>query len=172
MRAPSVFSGIWTGRRRNLIMALAFIVVVAGGLLLLRTGLLHGKQADSTRSQGRAEMAIYFCIKTSPNPICAQNGPATQAEKDQLRQRLEAMPQVQFVRYVSQAQDYQDFRQEFSDDPSLVNNTPSGAIPDSLEVGLKNPGSDYRVVASTANGAAGVDTVVNEMDNNPQQPAG
>jgi cell division transport system permease protein len=108
-------------------------------------------------------MSVYFCIKTSPNPVCEQNGPATQAERQQLQQRLQAMPQVQFVQYVSQAEQYKNFRQEFANEPSLVNNTPADGIPDSLEVKLKSPSADYGVVVSAVSGAAGVDNVVNEM---------
>lgn len=170
MRPRFVFSGIWIGQRRVLALTLAFIVVVAISLFLVGSGLLFGKQAARTRpaGPGQAGMSIYFCIKTSPNPVCTRNGPATQTEKNRLRQRLEGMPQVQSVRYVSQAEQYQNFRREFSNYPSLVNNTPSYGIPDSLEVKLKNPRGDYRVVASVVNGAAGVDNVVNEMDNPPQ----
>jgi cell division transport system permease protein len=165
MRAQIVFSEIWIGLRRNLTMTMALMVVVAISLSLLGTGLLFVKQVDRTRSfwQGRVEISVYFCIKTSPNPLCEQQGPATQAEKTQLQQRLAAMSQVQFVTYVSQAQQYQQFRQEFSNEPNLVNNTPSDGIPDSLEVKLKNPEADYNIVASAVTGAQGVDNVVNEM---------
>jgi len=167
MRSQFVFSEIWIGLRRNLTMTMALIVVVAISLSLLGTGLLFVKQVDRTRSfwQGRVEISVYFCIKTSPNPVCEQSGPATQAEKDSLKQRLQSMTsQVQFVQYVSQQEQYTDFRQEFSNEPSLVNNTPADGIPDSLEVKLKDPARDYSVVASVVNGAQGVDNVVNEMD--------
>jgi cell division transport system permease protein len=165
MRSQFVFSEIWIGLRRNLTMTMALIVVVAISLSLLGTGLLFVKQVDRTRSfwQGRVEMSVYFCIKTSPNPGCQQNGVATQTDKTGLRQRLQQMPQVQFVTYVSQAEQYQQFRQEFSNEPTLVNNTPADGIPDSLEVKLKNPQADYKVVASAVNGAPGVDNVVDEM---------
>jgi cell division transport system permease protein len=165
MRSQFVFSEIWIGLRRNLTMTLALIVVVAISLSLLGTGLLFVKQVNRARSfwQGRVEMSIYFCIKSSPNPVCEEDGPATQTEKTQLQQQLQSMPQVQFADYVSQAQNYQYFKQEFSNEPSLVDNAPTDSIPDSLEVKLKNPEADYNVVASAVTGAPGVDNVVNEM---------
>jgi cell division transport system permease protein len=73
------------------------------------------------------------------------------------------MPQVQFVVYQSQAQNFANFQQEFSNEPSLVKNAPRNSIPDSLEVKLKDPQADYNIVSSAVNGAPGVDTVVNEM---------
>ena len=167
MRSQFVFSEIWIGLRRNLTMTMALIVVVAISLSLLGTGLLFVKQVNRTRSfwQGRVEMSVYFCTSTSTqyNPVCKASGPATQQQKDALQQRLGSMPQVKFVKYVSQSEQYQQFRQEFSNEPNLVDNTPNNAIPDSLEVKLKDPQAGYSVVASAAEGAPGVENVINEM---------
>jgi cell division transport system permease protein len=165
MRSQFVFSEIWIGLRRNLTMTMALIVVVAISLSLLGTGFLFVKQVDRARSfwQGKVEMSVYFCIKSSANPVCEENGPATAQDRTSLQQRLQAMSQVQYVVYQSQAQNFASFRQEFSNEPSLVRNTPNGSIPDSLEVKLKNPQAGYNIVASAVQGAQGVDTVVNEM---------
>jgi cell division transport system permease protein len=164
MRSQFVLSEIWIGLRRNLTMTMALIVVVAISLSLLGTGLLFVKQVDRTRTywQGKVELSIYLCIKTSPEPAC-QNGPATPAERQQLQQRLQSMPQVQAVYYVSQQQAYSEFRQYFSNEPALVQDTQEGDIPDSFEVKLKNPEADYNIVASAVTGTSGVETVVDEM---------
>jgi len=164
MRSQFVLSEIWIGLRRNLTMTMALIVVVAISLSLLGTGLLFVKQVDRTRTywQGKVELSIYLCIKTSPQPQF-QNGPATDAERQQLQHQLQSMPQVQTVYYVSQQQAYSEFRQYFSNEQPLVQDTQEGDIPDSFEVKLKNPEADYRVVASAVTGAAGVETVVDEM---------
>jgi cell division transport system permease protein len=160
MRSQFVLSEIWIGLRRNLTMTMALIVVVAISLSLLGTGLLFVKQVDRTRTywQGKVELSIYLCIKT-----CQQNGPATPAERQQLQQRLQSMPQVQAVYYVSQQQAYSEFRQYFSNEPALVQDTQEGDIPDSFEVKLKNPEADYNIVASAVTGTSGVETVVDEM---------
>ncbi len=165
MRSQFVLSEIWIGLRRNLTMTMALIVVVAISLSLLGTGLLFVKQVNRTRTywQGKVEVSIYLCIKTSPEPRCQQNGPATDAERAQLRQQLEQMPQVEAVYYVSQQQAYTEFRQYFSNQPALVQDTQEGDIPDSFEVKLKNPEADYSIVASAVTGAQGVETVVDEM---------
>src|ERR1700691_1863436 len=165
MRSQFVLSEIWIGLRRNLTMTLALIVVVAISLSLLGTGLLFVRQVDRTRPywQGKVELSIYLCIKTSPEPQCEQNGPATDAERTALHNQLASMPQVQAVYYVSQQQAYSEFRQYFSNEPALVQDTQEGDIPDSFEVKLKNPEADYGIVASAVTGAAGVETVVDEM---------
>ena len=84
MRSHFVLQEIWIGLRRNLTMTMALIVVVAISLSLLGTGLLFVKQVDRTRTywQGKVELSIYLCIKTSPQPQCQRNGPATDAERD------------------------------------------------------------------------------------------
>jgi cell division transport system permease protein len=164
MRSQFVFQEIWIGLRRNLTMTMALIVVVAISLSLLGTGLLFVKQVDRTRTywQGKVELSIYLCIKTSPEPQCQENGPATVAERNRLHAQLVSMPQVQAVYYVSQQQAYAEFRQYFSNEPALVQDTQEGDIPDSFEVKLKNPEADYNIVASAVTGAAGVETVVDE----------
>jgi cell division transport system permease protein len=164
MRSQFVLSEIWIGLRRNLTMTLALIVVVAISLSLLGTGLLFVKQVDRTRTywQGKVELSIYLCIKTSPQPQC-QNGPSTEAQRQQIQHQLAAMPQVESVYYVSQQQAYTEFKQYFSNQQELVKQTEQGDIPDSFEVKLRNPEADYNVVASAVTGAPGVETVVDEM---------
>jgi cell division transport system permease protein len=61
---------------------------------------------------------------------------------------------------VSQQQAYSEFRQYFSNEPALVQDTQEGDIPDSFEVKLKNTQTDAAVVAETVNGAPGVDQIV------------
>src|SRR5260370_37604607 len=94
MRSQFVLQEIWIGLRRNLTMTMALIVVVAISLSLLGTGLLFVKQVDRTRTywQGKVELSIYLCIKTSPVPQCQSNGPATHAQRQQLRHRLPSQP--------------------------------------------------------------------------------
>jgi len=165
MRSQFVFQEIWIGLRRNLTMTMALIVVVAISLSLLGTGLLFVKQVDRTRTywQGKVELSIYLCIKTSPQPSCQSNGPSTAAERNSLEQQLKSMPQVQTVYYVSQQQAYTEFRTYFANEQPLVQHTQMGDIPDSFEVKLKNPEADYGIVSSAVTGAQGVETVVDEM---------
>src|ERR1700749_4769085 len=101
MRSNFVFQEIWVGLRRNLTNTEALIVVVATSLSLLGTGLLFVKQVDRTRSywQSKVEISVYLCYADSANPNC--HGAVTIAETQALEQRLQAMPQVQFVDYVS-----------------------------------------------------------------------
>ncbi len=164
MRAQFVLQEIWIGLRRNLTMTIALIVVVAISLSLLGTGLLFIKQVDNTRTywQGKVEISIYLCDSTSVSPQCKHSGPVTDAERAQLQQELETMPQVTKVYYESQKQAYQRFKQEFSNNPSFVSSVQPGDIPASFQVKLKNPETDYPAVAGAVAGKAGVDSVIDD----------
>ena len=164
MRVQFVLQEVWTGLRRNLTMTIALVVVVAISLALLGTGLLFVKQVDNTRTywQGKVQLSIYLCTTTSVSPQCHQNGPATQAEKNQIAADLRALPQVEKVYYESQAQAYQHFRQDFSRDPSFTNLVTRSEIPDSFQVKLRNTEADFNIVAGTVQGRPGVDQIVND----------
>jgi cell division transport system permease protein len=164
MRAQFVFHEVWIGLRRNLTMTIALIVVVAISLSLLGTGLLFVKQVDNTRTywQGRVQLSIYLCTRTSVSPQCAKNGPATPSEIAQIQQDLKSLPQVIGLRYESQSQAYARFRQEFAQDQSFVSTVSRGDIPNSFQVKLKNTESDFPIVADTVQNRPGVDQIVND----------
>jgi cell division transport system permease protein len=156
---------VWTGLRRNLTMTVALVVVVAISLSLLGTGLLFVKQVDQTRTywQGRVQLSIYLCTATSVSQQCKINGPATAAEKQQIKNDLMALKSqgVESVQYESQAQAFQHFKQEFSQDKSFASLVSQGEIPDSYQVKLRNAEADFGVVAGTVQGRPGVDNIVN-----------
>jgi cell division transport system permease protein len=165
MRAQFVLQEVWTGLRRNLTMTVALVVVVAISLSLLGTGLLFVKQVNQTRTywQGRVQLSIYLCTATSVSPQCRANGPATAAEKQQIKNDLTALKSqgVESVQYESQVQAFQHFKQEFSQDKSFASLVSQGEIPDSYQVKLRNAESDFGVVAGTVQGRPGVDNIVN-----------
>lgn len=163
MRSNFVFSEIWIGLRRNLTMTVALIVVVAISLSLLGTGLLFVKQVDATRTywQGQAEVSVYLCYTESANPSC--HGAVTQAQITALEQRLDSMPQVAGVTFVSQAQAWNLYKQTFTNDQSYVSTLKETDMPPSLEVKTHNSASDDSVVVSEMTGAQGVDSVIDEM---------
>jgi cell division transport system permease protein len=159
MRAQFVFQEVWIGLRRNLTMTIALVVVVAISLSLLGTGLLFVKQVSATRSfwQGRVQLSVYLCTKTSSSPQCTKNGPVTAAELSSIHQTLSGLPQVASVTYVSQTAAYSQFKSEF---PSMVNSVTPDEIPNSFEVKLKNTQADTTIVSESVDGQPGVDQIV------------
>jgi len=163
MRSNFVFQEIWVGLRRNLTMTMALIVVVAISLSLLGTGLLFVKQVDRTRTywQSQVEISVYLCYKGDINPNC--HGAITPQQQQQLTTTLTSMSQVEKVTYVSQAEAYTLFKSAMSNEQSLVSTVTASELPPSLEIKLRNPSADYQIVSSAVQGAAGVDSVIDEM---------
>jgi cell division transport system permease protein len=159
MRAQFVFQEVWIGLRRNLTMTIALVVVVAISLSLLGTGLLFVKQVNDTRTfwQGRVQLSVYLCTKSSSSPQCTKNGPVTTAELTSIHQTLVGLPQVASVTYVSQTAAYSQFKSEF---PSMVNSVTPDEIPNSFEVRLKNTQADTTIVSESVDGQPGVDQIV------------
>jgi cell division transport system permease protein len=106
------------------------------------------------------QLSVYLCTTASVSPQCTRNGPATPAEITQIRQELTGDRQVRSVSFVSQTQAYQQFKQEFAGNQSLVSATPANSIPSSFQIRLKNTEADTSQVASVVDGAPGVDMVV------------
>ena len=151
MRSQFVFQEIWIGLRRNLTMTMALIVVVAISLSLLGTGLLFVKQVDRTRTywQGKVELSIYLCIKTSPSPQCQQNGPATAAQRAQsATSRLASMPQVERRLLREPAAGLHRVQAVLLQPPALGPGHPGRRHPRLLPGEAANPEADYNVVAS------------------------
>src|ERR1700733_4864749 len=163
MRSNFVFQEIWVGLRRNLTMTVALVVVVAISLSLLGTGLLFVKQVDRTRTywQSQVEISVYLCYKGDINPNC--HGAITPAQQQQLTSTLSSMSQVEKVTYVSQTEAYALFKSAMSNEQSLVSTVTASELPPSLEIKLRNPSADYQIVSSAVQGAAGVDSVIDEM---------
>lgn len=163
MRSNFVISEIWIGLRRNLTMTVALIVVVAISLSLLGTGLLFVKQVDATRTywQGQAEVSVYLCYAESANPNC--HGTVTNEQTAALESRLKAMPQVQSVSFVSQAQAWALYKHAFTNNQSYISTLKETDMPPSLEIKTHNAGTEDSVVVSEMTGAQGVDSVIDEM---------
>lgn len=161
MRAQFVFGEVWVGLRRNLTMTVALVVVVAISLSLLGTGLLFVKQVNHTRTlwQSRLELSVYLCSGANPDEACAKNGPVTDAEKSQIIDTLNRLPQVVSFTYQSQQQAYEQAKALFANEPVMLNFVQPGDLPASFQVKMKNAEADAGPVTLAMTGRPGVDSV-------------
>lgn len=151
MRAQFVASEIWIGLRRNLTMTIAVIVTAAVSLTLFGLSLMVRNQVNLMKGfwTGKIEVSIYL------------KNDVTQAQRDQLRSELDAMPEVERVLFESREEAYERFREQFKDTPELVENTSPDVLPESFRVKLKDP-EKFDVVASAFADRPGVDDVVDQ----------
>ncbi len=153
MRAQFVASEIWIGLRRNLTMTVAVIITAAISLTMFGLGLMFQNQVRVMKGYwyGKVEVSIFL------------KADVTQAQRDQLRAELEAMPDVEEVYFEDKQQAYERFKEQFKDSEEIVANTPPDVLPESFRVKLKDP-KKFDVVASAFAERPGVDNVFNQRD--------
>jgi cell division transport system permease protein len=119
------------GLRRNLVMSLAATVTMILMLLLL-AGLviiLSGLQAGLQFIEQKVEVQALI------------NDGVSQARIDSLKARLESLPEVASVTYMTKAQALEEFREQLraQNAPDLTAVTGTNPIPAKLSVKLRNP---------------------------------
>jgi cell division transport system permease protein len=154
MRVNFVLSEVATGLRRNLTMTVAMILTTAISLGLMGTGLLIAGMIS--------EMKQIYYDKVQVSIFLADG--VTDPQRQAIKTKLEGSPEVKSFIYESKAEAYARFKQQFSQQPELVQNTPQDALPESFRVELVNP-ERYAVIAQEfPNGKDGVDQVRDEGD--------
>jgi cell division transport system permease protein len=149
MRANFVLSEVWTGLRRNLTMTIAMVLTTAISLGLLGAGLLIAREISQTKQiyYDKIEVSVFLQDK------------ATAAQKSAIVAKLKASPEVEAYSYETKAEAYKRFKKLFAEQQTLVTQTPSGDLPASYRVKLKNP-EHYPIIAREfPQGKAGVDVV-------------
>jgi cell division transport system permease protein len=153
LRAQFVVSEIAIGLRRNLTMTIAVVITAAISLSIFGTSLMTRNQVNLMRGfwTGKVEVSIYL------------KNDVTQAQRDQLRGELEAMPDVERVLFESKDEAFKRFKEQFKDSPEIVANTTPDVLPESFRVKLKDP-KKFDVVSSAFADRPGVDNVVNQRE--------
>jgi cell division transport system permease protein len=152
MRVNFVLSEVATGLRRNLTMTVAMILTTAISLGLMGTGLLIAGMIS--------EMKQIYYDKVQVSIFLADG--VTDQQRSAIQTKLKASPEVKTVVYESKAEAYQRFKQQFSQQPELVQNTPADALPESFRVELVNPERYQVIAAEFPNGQNGVYQVRDE----------
>jgi cell division transport system permease protein len=154
MRVNFVLSEVATGLRRNLTMTVAMILTTAISLGLMGTGLLIAGMIS--------EMKQIYYDKVQVSIFLADG--VTDQQRSVIQAKLKTSPEVKTVVYESKAEAYQRFKQQFSQQPELVQNTPADALPESFRVELVNPERYQVIAAEFPNGQNGVYQVRDEGD--------
>jgi len=150
-RVDYYFRETLSGLRRNGLVAFAAVSTMFISLFLLGGAQLIGRQIGLVIDQQteRVEVAVYL------------DDGISQADSDRILAKLNAMPEVDHVRYESKQQAYERFQALFANQPDLVNNVSANALPASYRVKLADP-SKFRVIYAQIFGQPGVEQVVDE----------
>jgi cell division transport system permease protein len=154
MRVNFVLSEVATGLRRNLTMTVAMVLTTAISLGLMGTGLLIAGMISEMKQiyYDKVQVSIFLAVGV------------TDQQRSAIQTKLKSSPEVKTFVYESKAEAYARFKQQFSQQPELVQNTPQDALPESFRVELVNPERYQVIAAEFPNGKNGVDQVRDEGD--------
>jgi cell division transport system permease protein len=146
------------GLRRNLMMTVAVILSVTVSLTLLGASLLLSRQVDLAAGDwaDRIEVSIFLCDGRQ----CAEITPEQRAE---LEASLEAEPVVDEVFYESKQQAYERFRDQFKDEPELIETVTPDALPASFRVKLEDP-EQFGVIRDKYQAWPGVEDIIDQRE--------
>jgi cell division transport system permease protein len=119
----------YRGFRRNLLLAISMVIIVAISLTLFGIALLAGKQVSL--------FGGYWSDKIEVSVFLARN--VSQDQRQAIENQLKSQPVVERVYYESQQQAYDRFKDQFKDSPDMVRNVTPSVLPESFRVKLKDP---------------------------------
>ncbi|TYK51097.1 permease-like cell division protein FtsX [Actinomadura decatromicini] len=136
----------------------AFVLSVVG--MTAGTYLVFDRTMGKDDAKGGAgrQVNVFLCVKSSDPAKCGQ-GAATDLQKDAIRKRLQSMPKVRSVVYLSQDQAWADFKRKFADDKDLIGSVRPQDIPDSFQARVEDGGA-AKAVKAAMTGVPGVEAVV------------
>ena len=152
----------YRGFRRNLLLALSMVIIVAISLTLFGIALLAGRQVQLSFGywSNKIEVSIFLTPTITPE------------QRDALFQQIRAISVVENVQYESKVEAYQRFKDQFKDSPDIVRNVSASALPESFRIKLRDPEQFAQVHDRFCNGlvndrgkeqcAPGIDQIVDQ----------
>jgi len=119
----------YRGFRRNLLLAISMVIIVAISLTLFGIALLAGKQVTLFGGywSDKIEVSVFLAPKISPE------------QRESIGQQLRGQQVVERVYYESKQEAYGRFKEQFKDSPDMVRNVSPDVLPESYRVKLRDP---------------------------------
>lgn len=161
MRAQFVMSEVGISLRRNVTMTVASMVTIAISLTLLGVAFVIREGSDRLQSAliNQLRVSVYLDYQCG-TPNATPSACLTSSERNNVLKTLQDLPQIKSIKYISQAEGYQNFKEEFANQQAFVASVPPSAIPESYAVELKDP-HQFQIVNSAVADAQGVQEVTN-----------
>ncbi|WP_277035228.1 permease-like cell division protein FtsX [Propionimicrobium lymphophilum] len=154
----------WSGLKRNLSMTISVIVTMTVSLTLFGLSVLTFAEVDRVKGRwyDKIEISVYLCAKDSASSTaggnCEPGQDTSQVQRDLIRERLEANPQVEQVFYESKQDAYDEYRRTYADSP-LLDSLTVEQMQDSFRLKLVDP-QNYQGVVAEAEKLPGVQNVL------------
>lgn len=145
-------------------MAISVIVTMTVSLTLFGLSVLTFAEVDRVKGRwyDKIEISVYMCTKDSADSAaggnCEPGQDTSQAQRDLIRERLEANPQVEKVFYETKQEAYDEYRRTYADSP-LLDSLTVEQMQDSFRLKLVDP-QNYQGVVAEAQKLPGVQNVL------------
>jgi cell division transport system permease protein len=160
VRTDFVFREVLTGLRRNVTMTIAMVLTTAISLGLVGTGLLAVRTIDRTEQLYSDRVEVQVALTAD---VSAADTDCSQPVCSGLRQRLEDSPLVDSVRFESQQEAYERYRELFAGQ-SLAEVVRPQSLPATLRVRLADQQTGADAVRQAMTDQVGVRNVIDQRD--------
>ena len=160
MRSDFVVREVATGLRRNVTMTIAMVLTTAISLALVGTGLLAVRTIDRTEELYSDRVEVQVALSQD---VSAADADCGQSVCSGLRAALEGLPQVEGVRFESQQQAYERYKQLFAGQ-SLADVVRPQSLPATLRVKLADQEAGAAAVRQAVVGQVGVRNVIDQRE--------
>jgi cell division transport system permease protein len=160
MRTDFVFREVLTGLRRNVTMTVAMVLTTAISLGLVGTGLLAVRTIDRTEQLYSDRVEVQVALTSD---VSAADTDCSQVICTGLRATLENSPLVESVRFESQQQAYERYRELFAGQ-SLAEVVRPQSLPATLRVRLTDQKAGADAVRQAMTDQVGVRNVIDQRD--------
>ena len=160
MRTDFVVREVLTGLRRNVTMTIAMVLTTAISLGLVGTGLLAVRTIDRTEELYSDRVEVQVALTSD---VSATDTECTGSVCAGLRSTLENSPLVESVRYESQQQAYERYKELFAGQ-ALADVVRPQSLPATLRVKLADQVAGAAAVREAMTGQVGVRNVIDQRD--------
>jgi cell division transport system permease protein len=160
VRSDFVVREVLTGLRRNVTMTVAMVLTTAISLGLVGTGLLAVRTIDRTEQLYSDRVEVQVALTQD---VSAADPDCTQAVCSGLRSTLESSPLVDSVRFESQQQAYERYKELFAGQ-SLAEVVRPQSLPATLRVRLADQEAGAGAVREAMTGQVGVRNVIDQRE--------
>ena len=131
--------------RRNYFMTIAALVTVFLSIVVLGGVLVFVYTTDALLKEVEQKVEITVYLKTDPDP--------TTTDVEAMQTKIMSWTEVKSSQFVSKEDALERLREQFADDPEVIENLTGNPLPASFEISLKDPQA--------------VDTVAARFDGDP-----
>ena len=151
MRAKYVLSEVMVGLWRNVTMTIAMIITMAVSLTMLGASLVLYHQVGVMKKTFLSNVQVSIFLTTT----------VTVPEQQELNQKISSDSRVASVQFLDKEASFELFKQEFANDPALVESISKDQVPQSFRLKLKDP-NQVSQIKSTYDGLPGIDQVIDQ----------